>query len=88
LSSATFAQSPPSPASNPETNTLDTIQVTASRAARSYGFLAPTPTTLVNGDDLRDANISVIAGQLNKLPALHNTWTPASTSNRSQGGGS
>jgi len=76
-----------SPASNPEANTLDTIQVTASRAARSYGFLAPTPTTLVNGDDLRDANISVVADQLNKLPALHNTWTPASTSHRSQGGG-
>jgi len=71
----------------PQANTLDAIQVTASRAARSYGFLAPTPTTLVDGNDLRDANISVVADQLNKLPALHNTWTPASTSHRSQGGG-
>jgi len=87
LSAAAIAQSPSANQGEPQANTLDTIQVTASRAVRSYGFLAPTPTTLVDARDLRDANISVVADQLNKLPALHNTWTPASTSHRSQGGG-
>ncbi|WP_334183980.1 TonB-dependent receptor plug domain-containing protein [Novosphingobium sp.] len=54
------------------------ILVTASRIQRS-GFDAPTPTTVIGGDDLLLGNRPSIAQVLNDAPQFRATSTPATT---------
>lgn len=60
-----------------ETVELEEIIVTGTRVART-GFTTPTPTTVVDVEELARAGTGNIAAALNQLPAFRATFTPAS----------
>lgn len=62
------------------------ITVTASRAGRQ-GYSAPTPTTIVGGEQLEQRATTNIANYLNELPSFRPTTQPATagTNTRSTG---
>jgi iron complex outermembrane receptor protein len=63
------------------------IVVTGSRVARG-GFLAPTPTTVLSAEEIRQSGTANVADALNRLPALRPSLTPsATTSNSNYSGG-
>lgn len=57
---------------------LEEVEVTASRVSRA-GFEAPTPTTMLSVEVFERAAVTNIADQINKLPSLRATATPATT---------
>ncbi|MGI2260011.1 TonB-dependent receptor plug domain-containing protein [Shewanella sp. GXUN23E] len=58
----------------PNTAKIETIEVTGSRINRE-GAIAPTPVTVITGDDLLKTGAVNIAEALNELPQLANTYT-------------
>lgn len=66
-----------SAAAQEEKMELEEIIVTGTRVART-GFTAPTPTTVVDVEELARAGTGNIAAALNQLPAFRATFTPAS----------
>jgi iron complex outermembrane recepter protein len=66
---------------------LEEVTVTASRAVRG-GYQAPTPTTVIGGEEFKNSGLSNVADMLNtQLPSLRGTLTPASQVRTSSGGG-
>ena len=65
----------------------DEIVVSGSRIQRS-GFDAPTPTTVVGADELRQGNRPSIGDVLNDMPAFRGTQTPATTTGNTSSGSS
>ncbi len=66
---------------------LDEVVVTASRVNRT-GFVAPTPTTVLSAEAIRDAGVTNIGQLSTHLPQLISSFSPANSSTVSGGGGS
>lgn len=74
-------------AAGADSNSIETVDVTATRVMRA-GFTAPTPTTSVTAADLAVDASANIADTLNTLPALKGTLSPTtSTGNSNFAGG-
>jgi iron complex outermembrane recepter protein len=61
-----------------EPSALEEITVTATRVERS-GFTAPTPTTMLDAEQLADRAYTNISDALNDIPSFRSTFTAGST---------
>jgi len=59
-------------------STVERISVTGSRIIRE-GAIAPTPVTVITGDELLSTGVTNIGEALNQLPALGNTYSLANS---------
>ncbi|MGI2171227.1 TonB-dependent receptor domain-containing protein [Shewanella sp. MF05960] len=59
---------------------VERISVTGSRIIRE-GAIAPTPVTVITGDELLSTGVTNIGEALNQLPALGNTFSLANSGN-------
>lgn len=59
-------------------STVERISVTGSRIIRE-GAVAPTPVTVITGDELLSTGVTNIGEALNQLPALGNTYSLANS---------
>jgi outer membrane receptor for ferrienterochelin and colicin len=57
---------------------VERIEVTGSRIIRE-GAIAPTPVTVITGDELLSTGATNIGEALNQLPALGNTYSLANS---------
>lgn len=70
-------------AQTPVAETVEEVVVTAaSRIARS-GFTAPTPVTIISGEDLKARAQNNLADTLNEMPTFAGSTTPSTTANSS-----
>lgn len=69
-----------------DAGTIDEVVVTASRVSRT-GFVAPTPTTVLSAEVLRDSGVTNIGQLSTRLPQLLSSFSPANSSTVSGGGG-
>ncbi|MGX9461646.1 TonB-dependent receptor domain-containing protein [Shewanella sp. A14] len=60
------------------TSTVERISITGSRIIRE-GAIAPTPVTVITGDELLSTGVTNIGEALNQLPALGNTYSLANS---------
>jgi iron complex outermembrane receptor protein len=70
----------------PLEESIDVIVVTSSRIQQS-GFAAPTPTTVLDTDAIRDLGVTNIGQLTYELPAFIGTESPSNSAVRSGGGG-
>ncbi|GGP47304.1 hypothetical protein GCM10009347_13330 [Shewanella algicola] len=59
---------------------VERISVTGSRIIRE-GAIAPTPVTVISGDELLSTGVTNIGEALNQLPALGSTFSLANSGN-------
>ncbi|MCH1918718.1 TonB-dependent receptor [Shewanella sp. A3A] len=71
-------------AANNDKQTYERIEVTGSRIARENAY-APTPVTMVTGEELLGSGVTNIGEALNQLPALGSTMSLASSGGSSIG---
>jgi len=61
--------------SDTEASTLDTVTVTGTRIRREAGIEGPTPTTVLNAEQIRASGLTEIADVVNQQPSLAVTQT-------------
>ncbi len=66
---------------------LQVVQVTATRVVRS-GFQAPTPVTVIGAEALARSAVTNFADEINKLPSLRGSATPATATINTTNAGS
>jgi outer membrane receptor protein involved in Fe transport len=83
---ATAPQDAAAPAGGGGVETLEAITVTGSRIARTDGYEAPTPVSVLGAEELNKMATTTIADSVNRLPAFTNSQTPRNRSSNISSG--